>query len=113
MHELSLMTAAMEQAQALARKNNATRIHVIRMRVGALSGVVPEALEFAFEALKPGTPAENGKLEIERLPATFHCGGCGRDLALQQVEFDCPECGGPLTLAGGGRELELADMEIS
>ncbi|HPA21454.1 MAG TPA: hydrogenase maturation nickel metallochaperone HypA [Verrucomicrobiae bacterium] len=113
MHELSLMTDAMEQAQALARRNGATRIHRIRMRVGTLSGAVPEALEFAFEALKPGTLAEDGRLEIERIPASFRCGQCGETLALQEVDFTCPKCGGPLTLAGGGRELELADMEIS
>ncbi|MCC6356265.1 MAG: hydrogenase maturation nickel metallochaperone HypA [Verrucomicrobiae bacterium] len=107
------MTAAMEQVQALAQRNGATRIHRIRMRVGALSGVVPEALEFAFETLKSGTPAAEATLEIERVPAIFHCAGCGKDLPLESVEFDCPECGGPLTLAGGGRELELADMEIS
>ena len=113
MHELSLMTNAMGQVLEIARRNEASRIHRIRLRVGALSGVVPEALEFAFETLKRGTPAENGALEIERVPATFHCDGCGKDFALHEIAFDCPECGGPLALASGGRELELADMEIS
>ena len=40
----------------------------IRLRIGALSGVVPEALEFAFEALRPGTLAEKAELAIESVP---------------------------------------------
>jgi len=113
MHELSLMMAAMEQATASARRNGAERIHRIRMRVGILSGAQPEALEFAFETLRPGTSAEDARLEIERIPATFRCEQCGKTFTIQEVNFECPECDGPMTLVGGGRELELADMEIS
>lgn len=113
MHELSLMMAAMEQATASARRNGAERIHRIRMRVGILSGAQPEALEFAFETLKRGTPAEDGRLEIEIVPATFRCEQCHKTVTMQEVSFECPDCGGPLTLAGGGRDLQLTDMEIS
>lgn len=107
------MCAALEQAEETARRENGTRIHRIRMRIGALSGVVPESLEFAFEALRPGTMAAEALLEIERIPATFHCSVCDRDFALDEVDFVCPACGGPLNVKGGGREMELADMEIS
>lgn len=113
MHEFSLMTNAMDQVLEIARRNDATQVHRIGLRVGALSGVVPEALEFAFEALKQGTPAQGATLEIERVPATFQCGQCGKSFALQEIAFDCPDCGGPLSLRGDGRELELADMEVS
>lgn len=113
MHELSIMYETLEHAEAAARRENATRIHRIRLRIGALSGVVAESLEFAFETLRLGTMAEDARLDIERIPATFHCGACGGDVALDEVEFVCPACAGPLTLKNGGREMEIADLEVS
>ncbi len=58
MHELSIMQSALSLALDQARQAGAARVHTIRLRIGALSGVVPDALEFAFEALTPGTMAE-------------------------------------------------------
>ena len=43
------------------------------MRVGAFSGVVPDALEFAFEVLKHDTPAETATLEMEVIPLRIYC----------------------------------------
>ena len=65
MHELSIMQSALSVALDQARQAGASRVHVIRLRIGALSGVVPDALEFAFEALAPGTPAEGAELAID------------------------------------------------
>ena len=53
MHELSIMEGALALALEQARQAGARKLHVIRLRVGAMSGVVPEALQFAFEALTP------------------------------------------------------------
>ena len=58
MHELSIMQSALNQALREARRAGAARVHQIRLRIGVLSGVVPDALQFAFEALTPGTAAE-------------------------------------------------------
>ena len=65
MHELSIMQSALSLALDQARQAGAARVHTIRLRIGALSGVVPDALEFAFEALTPGTLAEGAQLAIE------------------------------------------------
>ena len=73
MHELSIMQSALSLALDQARHAGARRVHTIRLRIGALSGVVPDALEFAFEALAPGTAAEGAKLAIEAVPARFWC----------------------------------------
>ena len=52
MHEFSIMQAALETAGEKTRAAGATHIHRLMLRVGALSGVVPEALRFAFDAMK-------------------------------------------------------------
>ena len=73
MHELSIMESALNLALEQARKNGAVRVHALRLRIGALSGVVPDALQFAFEALTPGTAAEGAELLIDNVPARFWC----------------------------------------
>jgi hydrogenase nickel incorporation protein HypA/HybF len=112
MHELSIMQSALNVALAQARQAGATRVHEIRLRIGALSGVVPGALEFAFEALAPGTLAEHAKLAIEHVPARFWCAACSREFQSDDMFAECPDCH---TLSGelrAGREMEVASLEI-
>jgi len=106
------MQSALSQALEEARKAGAGRVHEIRLRIGVLSGVVPEALQFAFEALADGTPAEKAKLTIEHIPARFWCEPCQREFEAARFFSECPECHTPSRELRAGRELELASLEI-
>ena len=112
MHELSIMQSALSLALDQARQAGAVRVHVIRLRIGALSGVVPEALEFAFEALTPGTLAEGAKLAIDPVPARFWCATCTREFQSDDLFAECPGCHSPSGELRAGREMELASLEI-
>jgi len=112
MHEFSIMQSALNQALQEARLAGAARVHEIRLRVGVLSGVVPDALRFAFEALTPGTPAEGAVLTIEEVPARFWCAPCGREFVSANLYAECPACGAPSGELRAGRELELSSMEV-
>ena len=112
MHEFSIMQSALNQALREARLAGAARVHEIRLRVGVLSGVVPDALQFAFEALTPGTPAEGARLTIEEVPARFWCAPCGKEFVSANLYAECPDCGHPSNELRAGRELELSSMEV-
>jgi hydrogenase nickel incorporation protein HypA/HybF len=112
MHELSIMQGALNQALFEARQSGARRIHEIHLRIGVLSGVVPDALQFAFEAIAAGTPAEGAALTIENVPARFWCAACEREFEAANFFAECPgchACGGELR---AGRELELTSVVI-
>ena len=113
MHELSIMQSALSQVLEEAQRAGASRVHEVRLRIGALSGVVPDALQFAFEALSEGTPAENATLTIEQVPARFWCDTCRREFESDRMFADCPDCGVPSADLRGGRELELTSLEIA
>jgi hydrogenase nickel incorporation protein HypA/HybF len=113
MHEVGLMQEALRVAVEQASRRGGRRIHAIHLRVGALSGVVPEALAFAFEVLSRGTPAEGGRLEIERVPAVFHCAACDREFEAADLLAECPACGTPSAELRRGRELAVASLDIS
>jgi len=112
MHELSIIQSAVSQALDHAQRAGAKRVLGIRLRIGTLSGVVPEALEFAFEAVTAGTPAEGASLAVDSVPARFWCAKCRREFESVNLVSDCPACGSPSGDLRAGRELELASLEI-
>ena len=113
MHELAIMDSALKLALDQARENGAARIYTLRLRIGDLSGVVPEALQFAFEALASGTAAEGAELVIDRVTARFWCETCRREFEASDLFSECPECHRPSGDLRSGREMELASMEIA
>jgi hydrogenase nickel incorporation protein HypA/HybF len=113
MHEVGLMQTALEVACDHAARAGAVRIHRIRLRVGALSGVVPEALEIAFAAAAPGTLADQAELVIEQAPVVCVCDECGAEFSPEEVVYHCPICEAICSRVLTGRELELASLEVS
>ena len=113
MHEFSIMQSTLETAAQKTRAAGAARIHRLKVRVGKLSGVVPEALRFAFEGLKEGSPAAEAVLEIEEVPAVCWCAGCAAEFETASLNYECPRCHQPSGDLRRGRELELASLEIS
>jgi hydrogenase nickel incorporation protein HypA/HybF len=112
MHELSIMQGALSMALDQARKAGARQLLVIRLRIGALSGVAPDALQFAFEALAPGTLAEKAELAIEHVPARFWCAACRCEFVSEDLFAECPGCHRPSGELRAGREMEVASLEI-
>lgn len=110
MHEVAISEALLGQLDSLASQHGWSRLRRVWVRLGLLSGVVPEALEFAFTAMSPGTPAEGAELLFETEPGRFVCAVCG-ELDLERLDFSCPQCGGPLQLLRAGRELFLCGVE--
>ena len=113
MHEFGIMEAALETAAQKTRAAGATQIHRLKLRVGKLSGVVPEALRFAFDALKVKSLAATADLEIEEVPAVCWCAGCATEFETADLKYECPRCHQPSGDLRRGKEMELASLEIS
>ncbi len=113
MHEVSLMQDSLALALQHAKQGGAQRIHRLTMRIGDLSGVVPDALEFAFEVVARGTMAEGATLEIERVGVRCYCTGCGKEFEPADLFCECPSCRRPSAEIRAGREMELTSLEVS
>ena len=79
MHEATLCLSLIDLAETHLARAGGHRITAMRLEVGDLCGVVPEALEAAFPICASGTRAENAALHIERAP--------GRNLVLRDMEI--------------------------
>ncbi len=113
MHEVSLMQDTVIIAVRQAREAGAQCIHRVMMQVGALSGAVPESLEFAFDIVAKGTMAEGARLEIERIPLRCYCATCAEEFEPADLLCECTRCGRPSTDIRRGRELQLTSLEVS
>lgn len=111
MHEMGITSGILESSVDAAQKAGATRITEIRISVGELTEVVEFALQFAFEALTPGTLAEGAVLVVNHVPARSRCNDCGAEYAHDRFEMLCPECGSFNVVLLQGRELQIDSIE--
>lgn len=107
------MQSTLDLAEQQARRSGAAAIHQLRMRIGTLSGVVSDALRFAFEALKADTLAAAATLEIEEVPPACWCDVCRAEFAVTDYVYECPTCHRPSADLRRGREIALVSLEIS
>jgi hydrogenase nickel incorporation protein HypA/HybF len=116
MHELSLAHSIGEIALSALREQppgEDWRVGAIRLRVGDLAAVDPEALAFCFEVVRCEWPEMSGaSLTIERCPARARCEGCGESYGLTAEVEGCTSCGGSGRVLLSGRELEVFGVEL-
>lgn len=111
MHEMSIAIRIVELAEAEARIAGARRINRVEVEVGALAGVMAEALRFCFEAACRGTLAEGAELEMVEIAGRGRCATCDEEGPLAELIALCPVCGGfmrPLQ----GKELRLLSIVV-
>jgi hydrogenase nickel incorporation protein HypA/HybF len=96
-----------------AKASGASRVHGVKLRVGTMSGVVPDALRFGFELVCQGTMAEGATLAIESVPAACWCAGCQAEFECGDFFNECPRCHALSNELRRGRELDLASVEMS
>ena len=109
MHELSIAHAVVTTVtQALPDPQ--ARVTRVRLCIGRLSGVVPQALHFAYDVATAGTVLAGSTLQIDKLPMMINCPTCGEQGLPGIRDFTCPQCGEPCGDIVGGKELEVADV---
>jgi len=112
MHELSIAQSLMQLVLAEAEKANARKVITVSLKVGELTGVVPDSLSFCFELLSKSTIAENAKITIEKVPIRGYCSQCKDDFAITHNLYRCTTCGNTQIDLTSGRELQIDHLEI-
>ncbi|MGC2475496.1 MAG: hydrogenase maturation nickel metallochaperone HypA [Candidatus Sulfotelmatobacter sp.] len=112
MHELSIAMGIVEAATEEAQRRG-VQVSAVHLRLGALSGVVKDALLFSYEVACQDTPLAGSKLMVEDVPIVIFCGHCNDERTLSSLQsFACPECGTPTMNIIRGKELEVFALEV-
>jgi hydrogenase nickel incorporation protein HypA/HybF len=113
MHELSLTQSLIDIVEDYASREGFTRVNVLKLSFGRLSGIDPDALEFTFEIQSRGTRAEGARLEFDIRPAVLYCTVCEQESLSEGFQPLCPRCGsGEVILSSGTEELKLLEMDV-
>ena len=88
------------------------RVHSVKLEVGALCAVVPDAMTFCFELATEGTVADGASLEVDMRPGAGRCRSCGTSFELNDLILLCP-CGSADVDVTAGRDLKILSMEVS
>ncbi|MGW1376329.1 hydrogenase maturation nickel metallochaperone HypA/HybF [Streptomyces sp. NPDC002446] len=111
MHEMSIALAVVDQVEAAARPAGATAVRSVRLQIGELAGVVPDALAFSFQLACTGTALEGAELVVDPVPARARCGPCAKTWpAGMPPQLSCPDCGGATDGLLSGRELQIVSV---
>ena len=113
MHELAIAQSILKTVRHEQQQRALPAIVEVNVRVGALSGVLPEALQFGFEALVAGTPLDGCALTIEHLPVRGACSACAASFEVRDFRFCCPHCGSGRIDVTQGYELDIAYLETA
>jgi hydrogenase nickel incorporation protein HypA/HybF len=112
MHELSIAMSIVELAEVEA-ESRGVRIEAVHLKLGALSGVVKEALLSCYEMVCEYTSLQGSRLIVEDVPVVVFCSTCHANRPLSSVQlFCCPECGTPTAEIVQGKELEVVALEV-
>jgi hydrogenase nickel incorporation protein HypA/HybF len=113
MHEVGIAEALLQAALEVTEAHGGRPIEQVRVHIGRLRQVMPEALTFAFNALTVGTLAQEATLVWEEIPPRICCHACYAVFQPQDDWFwSCSRC----DAAGGevlaGNELVLESVVL-
>ena len=112
MHELSIAIGIVEAASEEAKKRG-VKVSAVHLRLGALSGVVKDALLFSYEMACQDTPLAGSQLIVEDVPVAVFCPNCNERRVLESMQsFACPVCGAATMNILQGKELEVYALEV-
>ena len=111
MHELSIVEGILEAVIPEVEKYDVNRVLSIKLKIGELSGVVPDCINYYFDIASKGTIAEGAKIVIERIPIRIECRDCGYDGTISLGRHKCPKCDGTNFRIVSGKEYFVDSVE--
>ncbi len=112
MHELSIAQNIVDLVlENIAEEQR--KVIAVNIKLGEISGVIPESLEFCFDVITKDTKLQGAKLNIERVSATAYCNQCDKTYQIEHLLFSCPFCFGSDIKILTGNELLISEIILS
>lgn len=110
MHEMSIAWELLQQIDQIAEANDVEAVESVRVEAGVLRGIVPEAMQIAFQEAARGTCAEGAELDLVILPAEACCRLCSARFEPEPDSYLCESCGQADVDLVAGDDIVLSSM---
>jgi len=112
MHELSIAQDILAIIKQNVPQKELQNIQSVNVKIGEMAGVVPESLEFCFQAIVSETEMKDAKLVIEKIPFVLVCNSCGKTSGNEFGIRICSHCSSPDTNVVSGLEMQVTEVEL-
>lgn len=113
MHEMALVESILEILEQQASLHGAKKVVRVNLEFGALTGVMPAAIDFAFEVLSKGTVADGAEVNIRIVPVKIYCFDCAKEIVLENYDAFCPVCSSAaVEIIEGRNEMRIESLEV-
>lgn len=112
MHELPVTESILEITLRHAREAQASKVTDLYLVIGDLSSIVDDSIQFYWDILSKGTPAEGATLHFKRIPAELYCFDCQKSYSPEAGELRCPDCNGAWVEVRSGEEFFLESIAV-
>jgi hydrogenase nickel incorporation protein HypA/HybF len=109
MHELgitrNIVSICIEQAHG-------RRVTRVRLAIGELAGIEPDAIQFCFEVCREGTLLADASLEVISVAGRGFCDVCGSEWPMPVIFSRCG-CGRQKELRClAGKDMKITELEV-
>jgi len=111
MHEFSIVQNIVEIAIETASQNHVKSVRSVEVEIGQASGIVADAMDFAWESLIKDTPLRQASLVIKIIPLVVKCVECGLQYSPQEIYEPCRLCGALNPEILSGKELRVTAIQ--
>jgi hydrogenase nickel incorporation protein HypA/HybF len=112
MHELSITQNIIRISTEEAEKHKALRVKEIRIKVGELSGLIPDCIQYYFDIASKGTRVEGALLKIDKIPIAVRCNECAHEEELSSRVYTCSNCESYNIKIIRGNEFLIDSLEV-
>jgi hydrogenase nickel incorporation protein HypA/HybF len=111
MHEVAVTEALLEQVRRFSPEEGT--LLEVRIEVGALEHLDPDAMRTVWAALVEGTAYEGATLAIDPVPLLVVCRACGTSHSPEDpAVLICPDCGAARPEVRRGSGVVLRSLEV-
>jgi hydrogenase nickel incorporation protein HypA/HybF len=108
-HELGIAESIVE---TVSQRLPGSKVTLVQLEIGALSGVVPDSVEFSFGLAAEGTPLEGAQLKITERAAECRCRDCGSEFQPDNPVLLCG-CGSANVEVLAGQDLRIVSVQVA
>lgn len=113
MHEIGVLTKAVDMAESIAEENNIEHISFLRLEVGELSGYLPVFFERYFPVVTEDRPVfEGAELKMDIVKGEALCNKCQSLYNVMKNEGKCPCCGSREKEILGGQDFTVKEIGL-
>lgn len=112
MHEYSIVQALLEQCEAHAKANDATKVTKVVTKIGKLSGVEPYLLQTAFETFKEHSVCDGAEFLMQLQDLRLYCNSCQKESEQSEVRYQCAHCHSTDVSVLDGEDMYLMSLEM-